>query len=65
MVTGSYMSPSIHFRHDRRANICWADGHTDSRPMADYKKDNVYGIDSARMNLGWFEPVDNTLFDLE
>jgi hypothetical protein len=33
--------------------------------MADYKEDNVYGIDSARMNLGWFEPVDNTPFDLE
>ena len=26
---------------------------------------NVYGVDSADMQLGWFEPVDNTLFDLE
>jgi len=65
MIAGVYMSPSIHFRHDSRANICWTDGHTDSRRMADFKRDNVYGVDSALMNLGWFEPIDNTLFDLE
>jgi len=26
---------------------------------------NVYGVDSAAMELGWFEPVDNSLFDLK
>jgi len=64
MITDRYMSPSIHFRHDSRANICWTDGHTDSRRMAQFKKNNVYGVDSADMDLGWFEPIDNTLFDL-
>lgn len=65
MIAGVYMSPSIHFRHSGRANIGWTDGHTDSRQMADFKKDNVYGVDSADMNLGWFAPVDNSPFDLE
>jgi prepilin-type N-terminal cleavage/methylation domain-containing protein/prepilin-type processing-associated H-X9-DG protein len=65
MIAGVYMSPSIHFRHDRRANICWADGHTDARPMADFRKHNIYGVESAGMKLGWFEPVDNSPFDLE
>ncbi len=64
-VTSFYLSPSIHFRHGGRANVGWADGHTDSRRMAELDSSNVYGVDSARMKLGWFEPVDNTLFDLE
>jgi len=64
-VTSFYLSPSIHFRHRGRANIGWADGHIDSRQLAQFDKSNVYGVDSAEMKLGWFEPVDNTLFDLE
>jgi len=58
-------SPSIHFRHRNRANIGWADGHTDSHQMAEFKGKNAYGADSADMKLGWFEPVDNSLFDLK
>ncbi len=65
VMTGFYMSPSIHFRHRGRANIGWGDGHTDSREPAPMPGDNVYGVDSAAMGLGWFGPVDNTLFDLE
>jgi len=59
-----YASPSIHFRHDKRANVGWADGHTDSHRIAIPAGTNVYGVNSAAMNLGWFEPIDNTLFDL-
>jgi len=33
--------------------------------MAEFDASNVYGVDSADMKLGWFEPVDNSLFDLE
>jgi len=65
LFTGMYASPSIHFRHRDRANIGWADGHTDSRQMAEFKGKNAYGVDSADMKLGWFEPIDNTPFDLE
>ncbi|MFQ6036469.1 MAG: prepilin-type N-terminal cleavage/methylation domain-containing protein [Sedimentisphaerales bacterium] len=64
-VTSFYLSPSIHFRHRGQANVGWADGHADSRQMANFDASNVYGVDSADMKLGWFEPVDNTLFDLE
>ncbi len=65
MMTGNYMSPSIHFRHSDRASIGWADGHTDSRQIAGFDSLNAYGVDSAEMRLGWFEPVDNTPFDLD
>ena len=61
----SYMSPTIHFRHRGHANIGWTDGHIDSRKMAKFDEENVWLVDSARMKLGWFEPIDNTLFDLK
>jgi prepilin-type processing-associated H-X9-DG protein len=64
-VTSFYMSPSIHFRHKARANVGWADGHIEPHRMAEFDDKNVYGADSAEMNLGWFEPIDNTPFDLE
>jgi prepilin-type N-terminal cleavage/methylation domain-containing protein len=60
-----YLSPSIHFRHRDRAKIEWADGHSDSRKIAAIDGTNVYDVDSAEMKLGWFEPIDNTLFDLK
>jgi len=65
VITAFYMSPSVHFRHRGRANVGWAAGHVEEKQMADCQQVNVYGVDSAAMNLGWFEPVDNTLFDLE
>jgi prepilin-type processing-associated H-X9-DG protein len=64
-VTSFYMSPSIHFRHRGRANIGWADGHIETRRIAKLDNKNVYGVDSADMKLGWFEPINNTPFDLE
>jgi len=64
-MVGAYFSPSIHFRHRGKANIGWADGHADSRTMAAFEKKNVYGVKSCDMMVGWFEPLDNTLFDLK
>jgi prepilin-type N-terminal cleavage/methylation domain-containing protein/prepilin-type processing-associated H-X9-DG protein len=64
-VTDFYMSPSIHFRHRGQANIGWVDGHIEPRQMACFGDKNVYGVNSACMNLGWFEPINNTLFDLQ
>jgi len=64
-ITSFYMLPSIHFRHRGRANIGCADGHVGSREMAEFDDENVYGVCSADMKLGWFEPIDNTLFDLK
>jgi prepilin-type processing-associated H-X9-DG protein/prepilin-type N-terminal cleavage/methylation domain-containing protein len=65
VFTDMYASPSIHFRHRGKANIGWADGHIDSRQMAEFKGKNAYGVESADMKLGWFEPLDNSLFDLK
>lgn len=58
-------SPSIHFRHRGRVNIGWADGHIDAKNMAEFDEINVYGVKSSDMMLGWFEPMDNSLFDLQ
>ena len=65
LVTSFYLSPSIHFRHRDWANIGWSDGHVDCRMMASFERKNAYGVYSAGMKLGWFEPIDNSLFDLK
>jgi prepilin-type processing-associated H-X9-DG protein/prepilin-type N-terminal cleavage/methylation domain-containing protein len=59
------MSPSIHFRHRGQANIGWVDGHVEARQAVPQGDRNAYGASSATMGLGWFDPLDNTLFDLE
>jgi prepilin-type N-terminal cleavage/methylation domain-containing protein/prepilin-type processing-associated H-X9-DG protein len=64
-VTDFYMSPSIHFRHRGQANVGWVDGHIEQRRPACFGKKNAYGVNSMDMSLGWFEPVNNTLFDLQ
>jgi prepilin-type N-terminal cleavage/methylation domain-containing protein/prepilin-type processing-associated H-X9-DG protein len=64
-ISWGYASPSIHFRHRNRANIGWADGHISSGKMAAFKEKNAYGVKSSDMLLGWFEPIDNSLFDLK
>jgi len=64
-VTDFYMSPSIHFRHSDRANVGWADGHIEPRQMAGSGEENVYGANPGDFQLGWFEPLNNSLFDLE
>jgi prepilin-type processing-associated H-X9-DG protein len=64
-VTSFYMSPSIHFRHRTRANVGWADGHIEPRQLAKSGGENAYGVDSGDTKLGWFEPVDNTPYDLK
>jgi prepilin-type N-terminal cleavage/methylation domain-containing protein/prepilin-type processing-associated H-X9-DG protein len=58
-------SPSIHFRHRKTASIGWADGHSSSERIARYDGLNEDGTDPTAMDLGWFEPMDNTMFDLE
>jgi prepilin-type processing-associated H-X9-DG protein/prepilin-type N-terminal cleavage/methylation domain-containing protein len=57
--------PSIHFRHRKRANIAWADGHADSEKIAKSDVTNPDGTKPQDLNIGWFEPMDNTLFDLK
>ena len=59
-------SPSVHFRHRGQANVGWADGHINSMKMSETNTgENIYGDDSFSEKLGWFEPLDNSLFDLK
>jgi len=58
-------SPSIHFRHRGKANVAWIDGHVDAKVMVVFNGLNAYGVKSYDMMLGWFEPIDNTPFDLK
>ncbi len=62
--TKVYMSPTIHFRHRQRTNIAWANGSVDSQQLAPLDQNNAYGMNSRQYSLGWFDPVDNSLFDL-
>jgi prepilin-type processing-associated H-X9-DG protein len=64
LLADFYMSPSIHFRHADHANVGWADGHTGSEPIAPFEAANAYGVNPAGLKLGWFQPVDNSPFDL-
>ncbi|MBN2020624.1 MAG: prepilin-type N-terminal cleavage/methylation domain-containing protein [Sedimentisphaerales bacterium] len=67
-VTGRAMGfpvPSIHFRHLGKANVGWADGHIEPKPMANLEGKPGYNAACASVNIGWFEPVDNSLFDLK
>ncbi len=64
VITEYRMSPSIHFRHGDVANVGWADGHAGSQPMAQLDVTNAYGVNTSSLKLGWFEPADNTPFDL-
>ncbi len=50
--------PSIHFRHNGRANVVWCDGHVSQETMAFSK-----GKGFESRNIGWFGPRDNSLFD--
>ena len=54
-------TPSIHFRHRHQASVAWSDGHVDTRRFA-------FSSGLARMKglpIGWFDPLDNSLFDLK
>ncbi len=65
VYTDMFATPSIHFRHYGSANVGWADGHVEAKPMAKPVLRDNYTAEMAKMNIGWFEPVDNSLFDLE
>jgi prepilin-type processing-associated H-X9-DG protein/prepilin-type N-terminal cleavage/methylation domain-containing protein len=61
-VDGNTSSPSIHFRHRGRASIAWADGHVTAERLEWTYPKNVYGAANEPLNLGFFGPKDNKLF---
>jgi prepilin-type N-terminal cleavage/methylation domain-containing protein/prepilin-type processing-associated H-X9-DG protein len=58
-------TPSIHFRHQGRANVSWCDGHVSSEPMG-YSNNHGFfpGYDFAAHNIGYVGTFrDNRLYD--
>ncbi|MCE5187088.1 MAG: prepilin-type N-terminal cleavage/methylation domain-containing protein [Planctomycetaceae bacterium] len=64
-LSWGHPSPSIHFRHNQRANVAWCDGHVEAMAIAADNLVNAYGVRSCEQSVGWFEPLDNSLFDLK
>jgi prepilin-type processing-associated H-X9-DG protein len=60
------MSPTVHFRHNYKTNIAWADGHvTATKIPDDYDDIDAYLERFREWQLGMVDPVDNSLFDLK
>jgi len=60
-------APSVHFRHDQTTTVNWSDGHVSFERLA-ITGASPYGVDADQMQtmqIGWFGPDDNALFDLE
>ena len=63
---GTRADPSIHFRHNARANVAWCDGHVDAHKRTFTWSSGFFDGDADRLNIGWFGAADdNRLFDLE
>jgi prepilin-type processing-associated H-X9-DG protein len=52
----------IHFRHDRGANVLWADGHVDRQRPSRLKGGALAAL-AERECIGGFGPDDSSLFD--
>lgn len=52
------LAPSVHFRHQERANVVWCDGHATSEAPSRLGVKNRYGGDATRWKVGWFGPLD-------
>ena len=57
--------PSIHFRHQGRANVAWLDCHVTDEPMSFTSEalDSFYNARCADFGIGWFGPKGIDLFD--
>jgi prepilin-type N-terminal cleavage/methylation domain-containing protein/prepilin-type processing-associated H-X9-DG protein len=57
------LTPNMHFRHNMRVNVMWADGHATSEPWGwVHAETNIFGGSNVRWGLGWFGPKDNRHF---
>lgn len=66
-ATATESRPSIHFRHARRANVAWLDGHASDEPL-EFSSDVATGTYRGRpidFQVGWFGPNTDELFDPE
>ncbi len=53
---GITASPTIHFRHNRKTGVCWADGHADSQGPMTYTAYGAYESEKTMQEkqIGWF-----------
>lgn len=58
-----FSTPSIHFRHNFRANVVWCDGHITSERYGWTTDENIYGGKNRQYGVGWFGPENNRIFD--
>ena len=58
-----FSAPSIHFRHDGRANVLWCDGHITSEKWEWAPLTNIYNGNNNLWAVGWFGPKSNYYFD--
>ena len=53
----SPLDPSVHFRHQGKANVAWCDGSVTAEPPARLgSNENIYGGDSQKYQIGWPGP---------
>ncbi len=45
-------SPTMHFRHNRSVNVCWADGHADSNAPLSYSQSG-WGYSASELEFGF------------
>ncbi len=63
VTNAGFLSPTMHFRHNGRANVLWADGHVTSEKWEWAPETNIYGGSNYRWAVGWFGPENNVHFD--
>jgi prepilin-type N-terminal cleavage/methylation domain-containing protein/prepilin-type processing-associated H-X9-DG protein len=56
------LSPSVHFRHQGRANVVWCDGHISTEAPSRLGGKNFYGGDDGENKIGWFGPSEENGF---
>jgi prepilin-type processing-associated H-X9-DG protein len=50
------LAPSVHFRHDGRANVAWCDGRVTAEEPMEFGRVNRYGGDAREHRVGWPGP---------
>ena len=58
--------PSLHFCHrNKMVNIAWVDGHVSQKKMGRYGGTASKCLMAEKFSISWFNPMDNSFFDLQ
>jgi prepilin-type processing-associated H-X9-DG protein/prepilin-type N-terminal cleavage/methylation domain-containing protein len=62
-LPGSRADPSMHFRHQGRANVAWLDTHVSAEARTFSWSSGLFGVDAERVGIGFIGAADdNSLF---